>query len=412
MITGALSLKKKTAGQVMTRLEDVFMLSIKTILDFETVSSIQKKGYSRIPIYEEERKNVVALFHAKDLAFVDPNDNMPIRTLIEFYRHPTLYTFDDTPLDDVLKMFKEGKSHLAFVKQVYEPESQDPVHEITGIVTLEDVIEEILQTEIVDETDTLSDNRMKRRRKDIHPKDYSDFAKIGGGLGRDTVVSPQMALASFQFLSCAVDAFKEPIMSAATLRKLMAQKVYFTVRVSQDDDDEAASDDTPDNDHSVNLYKEGSPADFFILVIEGRVRVTVGREKLVFVSGPFSYFGLEALKLDQDSFGSTTDFVPDYSVDAIETTTFLKITRSVYLYAYRANEMENSLLRSSTLGNTDADSGLLSICVSESNASHTTNGSSISITVTPTVTATDTTSGRVQTISGDVVKFDKPSQEV
>jgi metal transporter CNNM len=404
MITGALSLKKKTAGQVMTRLEDVFMLSIKTILDFETVSSIQKKGYSRIPIFEEERKNVIALFHAKDLAFVDPNDNMPIKTLIEFYRHPTLYTFDDTPLDDVLKMFKEGKSHLAFVKQVYEPESLDPVHEITGIVTLEDVIEEILQTEIVDETDTLSDNRLKRRRRDIQSKDYSDFAKIGGGLGRDTVVSPQMALAAFQFLSCAVEAFKDPVMSPATLRKLMAQKVYFTVRVSQDDDDDA-SDDTPGNDHSVNLYKEGSPADFFILVIEGRVKVTVGREKLVFVSGPFSYFGTEALKLDQDSLGSPPDFVPDYSVDVIETTTFIKITRSVYLYAYRANEMENSLLRRPGMENSDADSGLLSICVSESpNASsHTTDANgSISITVTPDA-------GRIQTISGDVVKFDKPN---
>jgi len=396
MITGALSLKKKTAGQVMTRLEDVFMLSVKTILDFETVSNIQKKGYSRIPIFEEERKNVVALFHAKDLAFVDPNDNMPIKTLIEFYRHPILYTHEETPLDDVLKMFKEGKSHLAFVRQIYEPDSLDPFYEITGIVTLEDVIEEILQTEIVDETDTLSDNRMKRRRKDVHPKDYSDFAKIGGGLGRDTVVSPQMALAAFQFLSCAIDAFKENCMSAATLRKLMAQKVYFTVRVSQDDDDDA-SDDTPAGDHAVNLYKEGTPADFFILVIEGRVRVTVGREKLVFVSGPFSYFGVEALKLDE----GRGDFVPDYSVDAIETTTFIKITRSVYLYAYRANEMENSLLKNTT---SDADSGLLSICVSEGTTTSE-RPTSVSLTMP------DNDSGRIQTISGHVVKFDKPNEE-
>lgn len=399
MITGALSLKKKTAGQVMTRLEDVFMLGIKTILDFETVSSIQKRGYSRIPIFEEERKNIIALFHAKDLAFVDPNDNMPIKTLIEFYRHPILYTHEDTPLDDVLKMFKEGKSHLAFVRQIYEPESLDPFYEITGIVTLEDVIEEILQTEIVDETDTLSDNRMKRRRKDIHPKDYSDFAKIGGGLGRDTVVSPQMALAAFQFLSCAIDAFKENAMSPATLRKLMAQKVYFTVRVSQDDDDDA-SDETPANDHAVNLYQNGTPADFFILIIEGRVRVTVGREMLVFVSGPFSYFGVESLKMD-----GSKDFVPDYSVDAIETTTFIKINRSVYTYAYRANEMENSLLRAGGVGISDNDSGLLSICVSEPNTPNPVEGNH---SLTHSVSQ-DT--GRIQSISGDVVKFDKPKDD-
>lgn len=358
MITGALSLKKKTAGQVMTRLEDVFMLSVKTILDFETVSTIQKKGYSRIPIFEEERKNIVALFHAKDLAFVDPNDNMPIKTLIEFYRHPMIYTMDDSPLDDVLKMFKEGKSHLAFVRQVYEAESTDPFYEITGIVTLEDVIEEILQTEIVDETDTLSDNRMKRRRKDISPKDYSDFAKIGGGLGGDTVISPQMALAAYQFLSCAIDAFKPTVMSSATLRKLMAQKIYFTVRVSSEEEEEDKTGETLLYEgHHVSLYKEGTPADYFILIIEGRVRVTVGKEKLIFVSGPFSYFGIESLKLTD----GCKDFVPDYSVDVIETTTMIKITRRVYIHAYRANEIENSLMKA-----TDSDSGLLSITMSDS----------------------------------------------
>ena len=332
MITGALSLKRTTAGEVMTRLEDVFMLSINRILDFETVSSIQKKGYSRIPVYEEERKNIVALFHAKDLAFVDPNDNMPIKTLLEFYRHPILYTEEDAPLDDVLKMFKEGKSHLAFVRQVYESDAVDPLVEITGIITLEDIIEEILQAEIVDETDTLSDNRIKRQRKSVFIKDFSDFAKIGGGLGKDAVVSPQMALAAFQFLTSTVDPFKETVMSNATVKKLLSQKVYFTVTVSESDND--PSNQAPLKD-VVTLYENGCPADFFILVLEGRLQVTVGREKLIFLSGPFSYFGVEALTIN-----GPQDFISDYSVAVIETTTFIKITRNVYTHAYRANEMQ------------------------------------------------------------------------
>jgi len=139
MITGALNLKNKTAGEVMTRLEDVFMLPIHSILDFETVSLIQKRGYSRIPVYDDERKNIMALFHAKDLAFCDPNDRMPLRTLIEFYNHPLIDVDIDTKLDVVLNQFKEGKSHLAFVKQAYSSNDFDPYFEITGIVTLEDV---------------------------------------------------------------------------------------------------------------------------------------------------------------------------------------------------------------------------------------------------------------------------------
>lgn len=44
IISGALELRKKTVGEVMTRIEDVYMLSYDTILDFETVSEIMKSG--------------------------------------------------------------------------------------------------------------------------------------------------------------------------------------------------------------------------------------------------------------------------------------------------------------------------------------------------------------------------------
>lgn len=52
--------------------------------------------------------------------------------------------------------YPKGKSHMAFVRKIYDTGEEDPYYEITGIVTLEDVIEEILQMEIVDETDILS----------------------------------------------------------------------------------------------------------------------------------------------------------------------------------------------------------------------------------------------------------------
>ena len=43
------------------------------------------------------------------------------------------------------------------------------------------------------------------------------------------------------------------------------------------------------------LIKKGKPADYFVLILEGRVEVTVGKESLVFESGPFSHFGSYAL---------------------------------------------------------------------------------------------------------------------
>lgn len=91
------------------------MLGINTALDFQAVSEIQRRGYSRIPVYDNERKNIVALFHAKDLAFVDPEDAIPLKTVIDFYGHQLIHTYEDTTLDIVLQDFKQGKTLLNLI---------------------------------------------------------------------------------------------------------------------------------------------------------------------------------------------------------------------------------------------------------------------------------------------------------
>ena len=130
------------------------------------------------------------------------------------------------------------------------------------------------------------------------------------------------------------------------------------------------------------LYLAGKAADYFIIILEGRVRVTVGNEGLVFESGPFTHFGVAALKNPDESVkrassrqsvvssllqpepvrppspemkkspsGSakfptsevntpTGAFIPDYTVKCVETTLYMKIPRRVYLAAIRATLME------------------------------------------------------------------------
>lgn len=48
-------------------------------------------------------------------------------------------------------------------------------------------------------------------------------------------------------------------------------------------------------DKTILIYEQGKPADYFVLILEGRVEVTVGQENLVFECGPFTYFGTQAL---------------------------------------------------------------------------------------------------------------------
>lgn len=159
IITGALRIKKVTVGHVMTKLKDAFMLDISTIIDYQTILIIVKRGFSRIPVYDKTRRNIVGLLMVKDLALVNPYTEVTLKSLLSFYRHPIISVDEGHTLDIVFNHFREGKSHMATVR---EHRKKD----IIGIVTLEDIIEEVLQVEINDETDIVTDNREMRYRPD------------------------------------------------------------------------------------------------------------------------------------------------------------------------------------------------------------------------------------------------------
>lgn len=71
---------------------------------------ISSPGYSRVPVYEGERNNIIAVLFIKDLAYIDPDDNTPLRTLCQFYQNPCNFVFVDTTLDVMFKEFKEGEA--------------------------------------------------------------------------------------------------------------------------------------------------------------------------------------------------------------------------------------------------------------------------------------------------------------
>ncbi|XP_069698503.1 unextended protein-like isoform X2 [Periplaneta americana] len=354
IISGALELKKKIVSDVMTKLEDVFMLSYDTVLDFETVSEIMKQGYSRIPVYEGSRSNIVTVLYIKDLAFVDPDDNTPLQTLCKFYQNPCNFVFEDTTLDVMFKQFKEGiKGHMAFVHRVNSEGEGDPFYETIGLITLEDVIEELIQSEIVDETDVWTDNRSKRRREKTTKQDFTIFAERREN--QRIHISPQLTLATFQYLSTTVDAFKPDVISETILRRLLKQDVIYHIKVK--------NRDKARGDPQTVIYSQGKAVDYFVLILEGRVEVTVGKENMIFESGPFTYFGTQALIQNIGVVDSPTSptpqnmgslqsvnldamlrhtFIPDYTVRAITEVFYVRIKRSLYLAAKRATLMERA----------------------------------------------------------------------
>ncbi|KAK1887076.1 Metal transporter CNNM1 [Dissostichus eleginoides] len=356
IIQGALELRTKTVEDVLTPLSDCFMLSSDVVLDFNTMSDMMQSGYTRIPVYENECSNIVDILFVKDLAFVDPDDCTPLKTITQFYKHPLHCVFNDTKLDAMLEEFKKGKSHLAIVQRVNNEGEGDPFYEVLGIVTLEDVIEEIIKSEILDETDLYTDNRTKRRVSH-HERKQQDFSIFKLSENEMKVnISPQLLMATHRFLSTEVEPFKPAHISEKILLRLIKHPSVVQ---------ELKFDEKNKRSPHHFLFQRSKPVDHFILVLQGRVEVEFGKEALKFENGAFSYFGVPSIMptvhrspsrssgLDRSETmlngGSSSQlsgggnvYLPDYSVRQLTALQVIKITRSHYQNAMTASRMDSS----------------------------------------------------------------------
>ena len=140
ILEGIVSFGNTETVQIMKPRIDIFALSHDETYD-EVLTKILKHGYSRNPVYKNSIDNIVGVLYAKDLlGFLDNKDF----NWQELLREP-FFVPENKKLDDLLVEFRERKNHLAIVVDEYGGTS--------GIVTLEDVIEEIVG-EINDEFDT------------------------------------------------------------------------------------------------------------------------------------------------------------------------------------------------------------------------------------------------------------------
>jgi metal transporter CNNM len=137
IISAVLDLKEKPVGSIMTPMEDVFTLSADTRLDEDMMDSILSEGYSRIPIYAvDDPNNFIGMLLVKMLITYDPEDSMRVD---DFQLATLPETRPETSCLDIVNFFQEGKSHMVLVS-----EFPGETHGALGVVTLEDVIEELI----------------------------------------------------------------------------------------------------------------------------------------------------------------------------------------------------------------------------------------------------------------------------
>jgi len=143
IIKGALDMRQKTVKDAMKPLDSVFMLEIKMKMDHPILAKVKEEGHSRVPVYEGSRHNIKGVLLVKSLLFVNLED-APLLSELELREIPNIAA--NSSLYDLLNLFQTGKSHMA---SVYDSQT----NLIIGIVTLEDIIEELIQEEIYDEDD-------------------------------------------------------------------------------------------------------------------------------------------------------------------------------------------------------------------------------------------------------------------
>lgn len=181
IVKGAIDLNRHI-GDIMIPAKSIFSLRLKKKLSNRSAKRLAKAGYSRIPIYHK-KEFIIGVLLIKSLIGLDLSDeNTTIEDLVKdekvTLRKP-IFTHPDEEIGQLLMKFKNGRSHMAIVSDdpegmedrlhklydddsfIYEDDDEGHHHHgrtdeaplVLGLVTIEDILELIINDEIYDEAD-------------------------------------------------------------------------------------------------------------------------------------------------------------------------------------------------------------------------------------------------------------------
>lgn len=154
VIDNVLSLDKRTVKEVMTPRTVVFSLSEHLTLE-EAAGKSKRWEHSRFPVYDKNVEDIVGIVLTKEL-FMAISRGDKLKRLTDIMR-PVHFVAETARLNNVMMEFMAATQHLFVVIDEYGG--------LSGVISLEDILEEILGREIVDESDQVADKRELARKK-------------------------------------------------------------------------------------------------------------------------------------------------------------------------------------------------------------------------------------------------------
>mmetsp|Transcript_73347 Transcript_73347/g.122521 ORF Transcript_73347/g.122521 Transcript_73347/m.122521 type:complete len:715 (+) Transcript_73347:68-2212(+) len=334
LLSSALTFSAKRVRAIMTPQKDVFMISLTDVLSFENLKAIYASGYTRIPVYRQKRSCVVGVLFAKDLILVDPNDEIPVASMLPFCARSVNCAHQHTTLERMLQEMQSSRAHLWFVSRGNETNEEgeheldgegesegDATRDLTlvafpprrkvaaaedvvGIVTMEDLIEELISDEIIDESDTITDNISKNKVLEQRAPQRLEFFEMlqrkevmeAGKAARLTTKSVDEVRALTSYLASNVAQFRPHAFSNAALRRLVQRCPIYVVDVQK-------------VQQGCFVYVSGIPASYCCLLLHGRLQVRSGNENFTTEIGPWRMLASNALTDD--------NYIPDFTAKVI-----------------------------------------------------------------------------------------------
>ncbi len=142
IIHGALQFSDKKVSDIMTKIDAVIMVNKEDILSPSLLEKLNTAGRSRFPVLNSASGKIEGILYIKDLVGVGFDGTKKVS---DFYDPEVVFRNENSRLDNVLNNFLDKRKHLFVV--------QDENEKVKGVVSMEDIIEEILKREIIDESE-------------------------------------------------------------------------------------------------------------------------------------------------------------------------------------------------------------------------------------------------------------------